>query len=141
MSFAIGRHDLVALAEAKLLDAALLLGHERFGNAYYLAGYAVEIGLKAAISRQFAADTLPDPKFVRTLYTHSVKELVSAAGLVPALKARQDESPTFSSHWTVVLAWTEEARYRSVDATTARMMVEAVSSDPEGVLPWLRMHW
>ena len=46
------RVDLQALAQAKLDDAKLLFDNGRFSNAYYLAGYAVELGLKACIARQ-----------------------------------------------------------------------------------------
>lgn len=34
--------DLQALAEMRLQDAIILLEHERWSAAYYLAGYAVE---------------------------------------------------------------------------------------------------
>src|SRR3954447_24840567 len=39
----IGKARLIELAEAKLEDAKLLLGAGRPANAYYLAGYAVEL--------------------------------------------------------------------------------------------------
>jgi HEPN domain-containing protein len=60
MGLALKRLDLQHLSEAKLADAELLFANGRHSNAYYLAGYAVEIGLKACISRQILADTLPD---------------------------------------------------------------------------------
>lgn len=141
MSSGISRPQLQALAEAKLADADLLLRHDRYGNAFYLAGYAVEIGLKAVISRRFGAEILPDPKFVRSVYTHSLTELVGLADLKPALKTELEANPAFAAKWVVVLSWREEARYAECDPTDARLMVEAVGSASSGVLPWLRMHW
>ena len=65
MSFGLNHKDLQNLSNAKFSDAVLLFENERFSNAYYLAGYAVGIGLKACIALQFKPETLPDPKFVQ----------------------------------------------------------------------------
>jgi HEPN domain-containing protein len=46
----ISKAQLVDLAENKLADAKLLLEAGRGENAYYLAGYAVELMLKAILS-------------------------------------------------------------------------------------------
>jgi HEPN domain-containing protein len=45
----IDKARLIELAEAKLEDAKLLLGAGRAANACYLAGYAVELMLKAIV--------------------------------------------------------------------------------------------
>jgi HEPN domain-containing protein len=49
----IDRVRLIELAEAKLEDAKRLLDTGRSNNAYYLAGYAVELMLKALVSGRF----------------------------------------------------------------------------------------
>ena len=56
----IDKARLIELAELKLEDAKLLLSAGRPANAYYLAGYAVELMLKAVVSSRFRTDTLPD---------------------------------------------------------------------------------
>lgn len=43
--------DIQAIAYAKLEDAECLLENNRFDNAYYLAGYAIELLLKARICK------------------------------------------------------------------------------------------
>jgi HEPN domain-containing protein len=70
---------LVELAEAKLEDAKLLLSAGRAGNAYYLAGYAVELMLKAILSGRFRENTLPDRTLINQLYSHDQRQ-VDAAG-------------------------------------------------------------
>jgi len=45
----VNRPQLRQLAEDRILDAACLLACGRPAGAYYLAGYAVECGLKACI--------------------------------------------------------------------------------------------
>ncbi len=46
---------LMELAETKLNDAKFLLAGGRSGNAYYLAGYAIELLLKAVLASRFRA--------------------------------------------------------------------------------------
>lgn len=43
------RTYLQALAKERVKDAKSLLGRKRWSAAYYLAGYAVEVGLKACV--------------------------------------------------------------------------------------------
>jgi hypothetical protein len=64
MPYGLKRTDLQALARAKFNDAELLFQHGRFSNAYYLAGYTIEIGLKACIAAQVSAETIPDKAFL-----------------------------------------------------------------------------
>lgn len=140
MTPGIGRAELQRLADEKLADAEFLCSAGRFSNAYYLAGYAVEIGLKAVIARQIAAETLPDPRFVRSIYTHALTELVVAAGMTSDLKARAQTDPLLNRNWATVIGWSEAARYRQWDGASAQAMIEAVGST-HGVLPWIRSFW
>jgi len=47
----ISTRDLRAIARARLRDAQVLLTGKRFDGAFYLAGYAVELALKARVCR------------------------------------------------------------------------------------------
>ncbi len=101
MPFGHKRSDLQLLAQAKLADAKLLLQHERFSNAYYLAGYAVEFGLKACIAKQFSTDTIPDKTFVDAIHKHELKPLVNLAGLQSELKRAEDNNANFAASWAI----------------------------------------
>lgn len=70
------RVDPRANAQAKLDDAQLLLKHQRYSNAYYLAGYAIELGLKACIAKSVTAETIPDKSFINGIYKHQFAGLV-----------------------------------------------------------------
>jgi HEPN domain-containing protein len=135
------RDDLQKLAEAKLLDASLLADNERYSNAYYLAGYAVELGLKACIARQFRAETIPDPKLVQRLYTHRLTELIGLAGLTAALNEELAADRIFAANWSTATEWTENSRYEMIDVYSCRLMIEAVQDEKHGVLRWLKQHW
>lgn len=135
------RTDLQANAQAKLDDAMLLFKNERFSNSYYLAGYAVEIGVKACIAKQIARDTVPTRDFLRKFFEHNFKTLIGLAGLAEQLKKQQTEDPNFAANWALVLEWDKSIRYESVDRSTAHLMIIAVAEPSSGVFPWIQTHW
>ncbi|MFT3987218.1 hypothetical protein [Aestuariivirga sp.] len=135
------RADLQKLAEQKIEDASLLLANNRFGNAFYLAGYAIEIGLKACISKQIIAQMIPSKQFVDKLYTHEFKALIGLAGLAQELQDEQKRDRLFATYWGAVGEWNEAARYTATDAATAQLMVQATRDTNSGVLRWIRLHW
>src|SRR4051812_40160137 len=79
------RPALQQLAEGRLLDASALLSSGRWSGAYYLAGYAVECGLKSCILlRVIDTGMIFDEghrKFLDKCLTHDIEELVKLAGL------------------------------------------------------------
>jgi HEPN domain-containing protein len=75
------RTDLQDVAMRRLRAAESLLNDQHWDSAYYLAGYAVECGLKACIAKQFREHDFPDKKTVNESYTHDLTKLVNLAGL------------------------------------------------------------
>jgi HEPN domain-containing protein len=134
----IDKARLIELAEAKLGDAKLLLNAGRADNAYYLAGYAVELMLKAIVSARFRTDTLPDRAVSTQVFVHDLRKLISLALLEVALKEREERDSGFRARLQIVLRWTEESRYGSYGANEALALIDAVENLEHGVLPWLR---
>ena len=129
------------MALAKISDAELLYVHGRFSNAYYLAGYAVEIGLKACIAAQIAAETIPDKTLLQKVFNHKYAVLVGLAGLVQPLKQRQEQDDGFAANWGLVGEWDPDCRYQTRDAVSAEQMLEAINDPRCGVLEWIRQYW
>src|SRR5438105_15871646 len=134
----IAKDQPVKLAEDKLRDAKLLLEAGRTSNAYYLAGYAIELMLKAVLSSQFKADTLPDKKLTNQVFTHNLKSLAEVARLDDTLSDRQKSDAAFRGSWEIVLKWTEESRYSGFELDQAKALIQAIEDQEHGVLPWLR---
>jgi hypothetical protein len=141
MGLGLKRTDLKALAQAKLDDAEILLRHDRYSNSYYLAGYVIELALKACIAAQFVAETIPDKAFVISIYQHSFKALVGAAGLTAELKQQEDADPNFAANFALVAQWSPDVRYESKDAMSAQAMLAAITDTTSGVLPWIMKYW
>ena len=135
------RSHLRQLAELRLSEAAILLEKDHPCGAYYLAGYAAELGLKAILAARFRADEIPDKGFVNSIYTHSLATLVDRSGLKADLESRQQLDPRFATNWEIVKDWNEDSRYEIVSRSDARELIDALSSDPSGVFPWIRTHW
>lgn len=135
------RAVLQAIAQAKLDDAILLLNNARFSNAYYLAGFAIEIGIKACIAKQITADTIPDKNFINAIYRHNLKDLIGVAGLSAELRQQETNDAAFATHWGLVAGWSPEVRYATVDNYTAQLMLQAATHNQSGIFPWIKTHW
>ena len=129
-----------SLAHAKTADARLLLEAGRAANAFYLAGYAVELALKSVIARAFVAGTIPDRKFVNDIHTHDLARLLALAGLGPAMKADSDLSPALGTSWSFVLRWSEASRYADTRLDAASDLLSAIDDPSHGVLAWIARH-
>jgi HEPN domain-containing protein len=136
------RGHLQRLAQVRLTAASLLLDQGHCSGAYYLAGYAAELGLKAVLAGRFRGDEIPDKGFVNSIYTHSLATLVDRAGLKADLEARQRQDQRFATNWEVVKDWNEDSRYEIIPEGDARELLEALSANPaSGVFQWIQMHW
>jgi len=135
------RSELQRLAQEKLDDAILLFANMRFSNSYYLAGYAIELGLKACIARQISAETIPNKDVINSVYQHDFKNLIGIAGLTQQLADAQKRDPDFGANWATVYEWKEIRRYQQTEEITAKKMIEAVSDSKTGVLTWIKTQW
>lgn len=133
--------DLEALAEARLQDAALLLSAGSASSAYYLAGYSVELALKACIAKTFQPNAIPDKAFVNEIYTHSLEKLLSTAGLLAAFSADSKADPQLAAAWGIASKWTESSRYLLWDDITATNLIGAIADPQHGVFQWVKKHW
>lgn len=135
------RADLQKLADEKLSDAQILFNSKSWSNAYYVAGYAVELAIKACIAKSFKADTIPDKGLVNDTYSHKFPSLIGTAGLRAELQKQEQASQDFAVAWGVVNEWSPDDRYRVNSEQDAKELVEAISHATHGVLPWIKTHW
>jgi len=138
---AVSRSNLQLLASSRLDDAKLLLRRGRHSSAYYLAGYAIEFALKAAIARQIERHVLPDPRFIRDVYQHDLTRLVGLAKLGTELDNARKASARLNANWAIVSDWSVESRYELVDRERSVAMIRAVAEASSGVFQWVQQHW
>ncbi len=140
------RAEYQQLAEERLLAAKTLLDAGYGPTAYYIAGYAVELGLKACVLMHLAAspEVIFDPprnKFAESCWTHRIKDLLGLAGLEPQLAAEVGVNGALHVNWQTVFAWTEGSRYQWCSDVEAWDLYNAIHDPKNGVMQWLRQRW
>jgi HEPN domain-containing protein len=139
----VNRAELRRLAEDRVLDAEALLTESRWSGAYYLAGYAVECGLKSCVLA-FVDRTgviFQDKKFLEKCWTHDLEMLIKAADLEVIRGLDISANSNLGANWLILKEWNELARYQQFTEPEARKLYEAVTEAANGVLPWVKVHW
>ena len=131
------------MALIRIRDARVLLktGWNASG-AYYVAGYAVECGLKACLAKQTkSGDWPPKPEKVRGYYSHNLEDLVKLAGLQSAFETAMKTDPILTGYWGIVKDWSEQSRYETYTQSDALALFDAITNNPHGVFAWIQQHW
>src|SRR5215813_11865243 len=132
------RRDFQELSKVRLKEAQALLAAKLWDGAYYLAGYAVECGIKSCIAKGTQRYDFPEKKKVDASYTHKLAALIGVAGLETALRDRGKKDAEFRRNWDIVESWTEESRYARHAPQDAQHMVQAIADRRYGVISWLK---
>ena len=136
------RNDFQQLAQIRLEDAEALLQKGCYSGAYYLAGYAVECGLKACIAKQTRKyDFPPEPATIREIDVHNIDTLLKSAGLKHAFDEDVKHDKKLEVTRAVASRWNERSRYEEHTETEARDLYKAITDKRHGVLQWISQHW
>ena len=108
--------DIIALADAKLLEAACLLNNNFFDGAYYIGGYTIELLLKAKVCKTLGIPDffLFDTKKARAetykpFKAHDYSQLLVLSGIYPILENEINSNIIFKGHWSIASTWNEGA--------------------------------
>jgi HEPN domain-containing protein len=141
--------DIEGLAYAKLGDAELLLANERFDSAYYLAGYAVELLLKARVCKTlgipdfFDFDNSSQKKvknereITKPFKSHDLLQLLFLSGIYTEFQIELENNEFFELNWWSVVKWNENARY--LTGFSLGYVEDFVTSVKE-IMAWIQKH-
>lgn len=135
------KSDLEKLALLRLEDAIFMLRANRCSSAYYLAGYSLELALKACIAKLIQPNAIPDKAFINAIYVHKIDSLLGLSGLRPLFDADAKNDPQLAAHWAIANNWSEDSRYAFWDPFTAASLIQAIHDPDHGVFPWVKSHW
>jgi hypothetical protein len=124
--------------------AKSLLDDHRWSAGYYVAGYAVECGLKACVLARLAGTPeviFDDRRFSEKCWTHSARELIRLAGLESILSADIAANRVLDRNWHIVMDWSEQSRYETTSHHKAKKLYNAIADNTNGVMQWIRAHW
>jgi len=132
------RNQLKELASLRRKEAQVLFDTELYDGARYLAGYVLEVALKARICRVLDFEEYPDSGEFRRLYaTHDLDQLLKLSGL--SRKLPLQEKVLFDS-WSTAALWKPQRRY-DVPGTAKRKDVRDILNAVDEVLRWIRKYW
>lgn len=136
------RAELQWLAGERLRESRGLLKLRCWSGAYYLAGYAVECGLKVCVIQYLMrTDRFPERRFSEQCWTHDLERLVMLAGLEAQREADSAVDLTLADYWATVGDWDEASRYTRKTKKLAVGLYTAIADKKHGVLPWIQSHW
>lgn len=140
------RPELQHLTRERLRDAEIFLASGQWAGAYHMAGYALECALKSCILK-LVDDTgiiFTDKKYLDKLakcWTHDLVQLIDVAELTEEFGKARGSNPQLDAYWLTVQGWKEVSRYERKTEAEARKLFEAITNDPDGVLPWIQTRW
>ena len=134
--------DFEKLVAIRLSEAEALLSAGNFHGAYYLAGYTLECALKVCIAKQVNQYDFPDKHLANASHTHNLTDLLGVAELKQVLSQKENDDQEFKANWSVAKDWSESSRYEcNVEQTRADDLLNAITDNNSGILPWLKTYW
>jgi hypothetical protein len=137
--------ELKELAKTRLQEAKLLYNRGLYDGSCYLAGYVLEMALKARICKVLDVADYPDTgEISRSFKTHNLIVLLRLAGLQRRLDTAIATNPNLLQSGSLIVEWTEEFRYSPIGSSSqvrARAILSAVDDKKDGIFTWLKKHW
>ncbi|MGC1371822.1 MAG: HEPN domain-containing protein [Candidatus Sulfotelmatobacter sp.] len=133
------RKDLQELSRVRLREAEALYKARLYDGCVYLAGYAIELALKARICRLLRKQKYPSSGDVgRSFRVHGLEQLKLLAGLSAEIDVNKNKQ--LFDNWSKTVEWNPEQRYNEpgkYNAATAKVILDGLTEKPNGVLTWL----
>jgi hypothetical protein len=120
------------------------LAAHNWPSAYYLAGYAVECGLKSCILARVAIAPeviFLEKRFSEKCWTHEIEELVKLSGLEATRATDIGANPALGANWLMAANWNERSRYQMKTQAEAEGLFIAIEDNVNGVMQWIRARW
>jgi HEPN domain-containing protein len=134
--------ELKDLALLRLKEAEALFSSNFYDGCAYLAGYSVELALKARICRLLGISEYPSSgKLAKVYAVHDLDQLLLLAGL---RKVVDPSNKQLFDNWSTAALWTPERRYDApgkVAQQDAEDILNAIRDTPNGVLTWIMTLW
>ncbi|MBX9578776.1 MAG: hypothetical protein K2X87_00565 [Gemmataceae bacterium] len=131
------------LADVRVAEAGALIAAGRWDGAYYLAGYAIELALKACILARIdlGEKLFEDKDFAKDCYTHNFRTLRRLADLDKEWVIDAPDGSVLATNWDKVKEWSEQKRYARNSKADAQALYEAITDPAHGVLTWIKRYW
>ena len=146
-------NEIKTLAYERLSEAQILCDNGKYDGAFYLAGYSIELMLKAKICQQFGIDNLFDEncniqgvnEVRRAVKTHDIAVLLIFSGLKAQFDIIKSTHITLAEINSLLFTasgrclWNEQIRYYPCGSQEAENVQRFISllQHKEGLLQWI----
>jgi HEPN domain-containing protein len=142
------RPEFQQIALLRLDEAEVLLVQGKYDGCCYLAGYALELALKAVICSRMDNDSFFEvlkSETARAFKIHNLAELVILAGLSKEYKELNIKNNVLLIYWEYIkndIKWSEQLRYQmGITKDQAEKMILAINDPINGILEWIKKYW
>lgn len=140
------------LARLRLDEAQVLTTSGYIDGAFYLAGYGIELALKAKIAERLGLPwlfdekgTTPTDQFTglgdlrKLLKTHNLFLLLAVGGLKPSYDRKRQTESEFLKYKQLIESWNEGLRYQLPEPVNRVDMQSFLNflTAPNGLLQWI----
>jgi HEPN domain len=137
-------NDITELADWRLEEADYLCKGGYFDGAFYLAGYAVELYLKAKIAENldvidFYSQYAPKSDLSKTFLIHNLERLVLLSGLQTKFNAAKGTDTILDDSWMIVSNWSEKSRY-DIKGLHSENEVNEFINALNFIIKWIKMN-
>lgn len=135
------RKQLQDLAKLRLKEAEALFAAGLYDGSVYLAGYVVELALKARICRILGLNEYP-LDIGNAYKIHALETLKVLAGLSTEINVAKNKD--LFDNWSRAVTWNPEGRYKAPgtnNQASAKLILDSIKAKPNGVLTWLSKRW
>ena len=137
--------ELRKLAQTRLEEAKVLFHNGLYDGAFYLAGYVIELALKARICKLLDRQDYPEnEKFAQAYKTHSLDDLLKLAGLKERFDQDKLANRQLLNNWSLVTSWKETFRYNPVGSKSRQDILDLISAIEDsrfGIFTWIKRRW
>lgn len=146
--------EIKRIAIERLEEAAILCDSEKYDGAFYLAGYSIELMLKAKICERFDVENLFDEKVNKdginkvrnTVKLHDISLLLIFSGLRKKLDVEKENNIILGKTIARLFdaenkcLWDEKSRYQPIGSQNADDVRELINLllDEEGLIQWIQ---
>lgn len=134
--------EILKIAELRLKEAKILFDTDCYDGCIYLAGYSVELLLKARIAHILDLDNLfvsIGKDKIKPFKIHKLTDLALYAGLHKQISLETNE--TFKEYWSLLYSqWSEDLRYSkcgSCSKVRAENFLKAIEDSENGIKKWI----
>ena len=136
--------DIQTLADLRLEEAEYLSKGGYLDGAFYLAGYSIELYLKAKSAENldvfdFYSQYAPKSDLSKTFLIHNLERLVLLSGLQTKFSAARNVDVSLDNCWETIRTWSEIRRY-DIKGLHDQDEVDEFINALKTIIKWIKMN-